>query len=185
MRRAILVLTLAVALLAPVAQGFIRSPQLKAVASVFAERPVSVRCYEADEDDSPYGQGAWGYVTVPTAQTHYEALDSRLCVGALNVNDPSLPVWQRSLGVLVLTHEAYHLRRWGASGDEGKVECKAIRHWHVAAHLLGASDATIDELWPWTLAVHYRLTDYIDPLTGNRPYADPGCVVPPLWEPPA
>ena len=181
---AVLVIALTLFLAWP-AQGFTRPIALKPVASVFAGRTVNVRCYDADEEDSPYGMGAWGYVAVPTAQQHYEALDSRICAGALNVNDVSLPVWQRSLGILVLTHEAYHLRKWGGSGDEGKVECKAIRHWHVAAQLLGASPATMDELWPWTLAVHYRLTDYIDPLNGNKPYDDPACNVPDLWTPPS
>jgi hypothetical protein len=37
-----------------------------------------------------------------------------------------VPAWQQALGVLVLTHEAFHLRHWRFRRNEGKVECQAL-----------------------------------------------------------
>lgn len=164
------------------AKSFHIALSLNGVASAIAGRPVNVRCY-GDEPQSPAEYGAWGYVEVPTGKQQWEALDERLCAGASAPNS-DLPDWQRALGVLVLTHESYHLRRWGGAGDEGKVECKAIRHWKTSMRLLGATEATVNDLWPWTLAVHYRLTDYVDLRTGERPYYEAGCDTPKLWDPP-
>jgi hypothetical protein len=163
--------------------SYTESMPLASVASTFAQRPVAVRCYEPLEDDSPSGEGAWGYVIQPLGWASFLALDERLCEGALNVNNSALPIWERALGVLVLTHESYHLRRWGAAGNEAKVECRAIRHWRVSAKMLGASDAAIDEIWPFALASHYHLTEFML-ADGTRPYYDENCVVPPLWSPP-
>lgn len=166
----------------PPAKATTRSPALDAFASKFAMRPVAVRCYEAVEKDSPWGYGAWGYVMKPTGKARFTAIDSRICAGFLNVNDTSLPRWQRALGVGVLTHEAYHLRRWGGNQNEAKTECKAVRHWKTAARIAGATEETVEDLWPTALASHYRLAEYVSWIDGSRPYYDPNCEVPPLFD---
>jgi hypothetical protein len=175
---------LAFLLFAPLASSRTTYPSLNAVASTFAMRPVSVLCYGADEPGSPYDLGAWGYVRKPLRKAHRAHLDADLCDGALDINGADTEVWQRALGVLVLVHESYHLRRWGAAGDEAKVECKAIRHVKVGARMLGASESTVEELWPFALASHYRLAEFRVWLTDERPYYDPDCDVPPLFDPP-
>jgi hypothetical protein len=114
-------------LLAIPANGYTRNQTLDAIASWLAMRPVGVKCYDELEDGSPWSHGAWGYVWKPVGKAKFMHLDDRMCEGALGVNDPELPVWKRALGVLVLTHESYHLRRWGAAANEAKVECKAGR----------------------------------------------------------
>jgi hypothetical protein len=97
-----------------------------------------------------------------------------LCAGAAAVNDPTLPLWQRATGALVLVHEAYHLRRWGGRWDEARVECRAIRHFRVGAELLGASPDVANELLPYALAAHQRM------VTLFPNYRAPNCRLP-LW----
>ena len=63
-----------------------------------------------------------------------------------------VPAWQRAAGVLVLVHEAYHVRRWAGRWNEAKVECRAIREFKKAAVLLGASRELANELLPSALA---------------------------------
>lgn len=178
----LLAATVAAALATP-GHAVRQRPRLAAVASVFAERPVRVKCYNPIEEESPAGFGAWGYVRKPVGSARYMHLDADACDGALRVNDPTIPAWVRALGVGVLIHEAYHMRRWGLAGDEAKVECAAIRHWKVGARMLGASDETVQTLWPWALAEHYELANYTDIFDGgSHPYRDDGCAVPPLVE---
>ena len=59
--------------------------------------------------------------------------------------------------MLVLVHEAYHVRRWAGRWDEAKVERRAIREFKKAAVLLGASRELANELLPYALAVHLRM----------------------------
>jgi hypothetical protein len=149
--------------------------RLDDAASWIAQRSVSVLCYAADEPGAPSQHGAWGYVWKPLGTATEVNLDGRLCRAILDVNSPGN---LRALGVLVLTHESYHLRRWGAAGDEGKVECKAIRHWKYTARRLGATEETIAFLWPAALKQHNRLARYRDWFTGEREYFEPSCRVP-------
>jgi hypothetical protein len=101
-------------------------------------------------------------------------LHPALCAGALAVADPGVPVWQRAMGVLVLVHEAYHLRRWAWRRNEARVECQAIRHFRVGARLLGASPELANELLPVALAAHARMVKLFPE------YNDPTCKLP-LW----
>jgi hypothetical protein len=171
-----------IALAAAAAAAAARHERLDAVASVFAMRPVAALCYTPGEKGNPDDFGAWGYVRKPLGKQAAEHLHPLVCAGALAVNDPLLPAWQRAAGVMVLVHEAYHLRRWGGAADEAQVQCNTVRHWKVAARLLGASEPTVAELWPAALAFHYRLTEFTNLWTGERDYYDAGCVVPPLYE---
>jgi len=175
---------LAFLVLAPTAGSYYKHNKLNEVASWIAMRPVEVFCYLDDEDEAPWTYGSWGYVDKPLGKQSYEALDFRLCEGAQNINDTNILKWQRALGVLALTHESYHLRRWGGAGDEAKVECKAIRHWRYTAQKFGATNEIIEDLWPLALALHYKLTNYVDydkNFNQIRPYYDPNCKVPPLF----
>lgn len=136
---------------------------------------------DEERGEVPGSLGVWGYVRIPTAKQRAEFVDAMLCDAARAVNDSSIPAWNRAMGVLVLVHESYHLRRWGAAGNEAKVHCQAIRHWRVGAALLGASDATITDLWPWALAAYYEEAN-LQPLFSleRHPYRDDDCKVPPL-----
>ncbi len=88
-----------------------------------------------------------------------------------------VPAWQQALGVLVLTHEAFHLRHWRYRKDEGKVECQALVNFRDAARRLGATAAQAEDLYPYALALH----DYKVKLFPQ--YRDSKCVIPP-WAPP-
>lgn len=169
------------ALLIPAtSMGEFQDQKLNAVASIFAQRPVVARCMEPDEQDSPDSLGAWGYVRVPAGKQTKEQLDADLCRAAQTLNDPSVSPYLRAMSVLVLVHESYHLRRWGGSGSEAKVECRAIRHWGVGARLLGATEETVAALWPYALAAHYEETNLVSWTTGEHPYRDDSCDVPSL-----
>lgn len=179
MKRLLLVLVL-LSLLASQAVAATTPESLSKVASTFAMRPVQTSCEEQGEKGSPYSLGAWGYVKIPTAKQTVEHIDADLCRAALAVNDSSLDPYVRAMGVLVIVHESYHLRRWGAAGSEAQVECQAIRHWRIGAMFLGATPETIAALWPWALAAHYEETNIFNIFTGTRPYRDDACDIPPL-----
>ena len=119
----------------------------------------------------PNPQRAWGYTDMVD---DYSVIDPTLCAGVLAVSDPTVPAWQRATGVLVLVHESYHLRHWKWRRSEGKVECRAIRHFTGAAQLLGASPELANDLLPSALAAHeWMVRQYPN-------YRDPGCK-PPEW----
>src|SRR6266540_2805996 len=174
-----LALGIAVVLLAaPVAFAYDRPTDLRRVASIFAMRDAEVRCPSSAEwiADPIWGTGpnpsrAWGSTDMIE---EYIVLHPALCAGALGVSDALLPLWQRATGVLVLLHEAYHVRHWKWRRNEGKVECQAIRHFTIGAQLLGASPALANELLPFALAAHARM------VTLFPEYRDRTCMLP-MW----
>ncbi len=155
-----------------------RNAELDRVASVFAMRSVGVKC--ATEEEDARLTYAWGYVLRPVGKQRFAHIQMELCAAAANVNSAEVPAWQRALGVKVLVHESYHLRRWGGAPDEAKVECQAIRHWKVAARLLGATEETVTLLWPYALGLYFEQAEYLDIFTGVRTYYDVNCVEPSL-----
>jgi hypothetical protein len=168
----------AVLLAAPPASAYDRPPLLERVASYFAMRPAEVRCPSTEEwasdpiwGTAPNPQRAWGYTDMLNDDI---VLQPTLCAGALTVSDPTLPAWQRATGVLVLVHEAYHLRRWAWRRSEAKVECQAIRHFTTGAQLLGASPSLANDLLPYALAAHARMVRLFPE------YRDRTCKLP-LW----
>ena len=179
MRCSILTLILIATVLtaAPPAVAYQRSNDLERVASVFAQRGAEVRCPSMDEWiadpiwGGPKQPRAWGYTNM--IKEHI-VLHPALCAGAMALDDPTLPLWQRATGALVLVHEGYHLRRWGGRCSEARVECRAIRHFRVGAELLGASPALANELLPFALAAHQRM------VTLFPTYRSPECRLP-LW----
>jgi hypothetical protein len=163
------------------ASAYDRPPLLERVASYFAQRPAQLRCPSMEEwtsdpiwGSAPSSQRAWGYTDM---LNDYIVLHPTLCAGALAVSDPALPAWQRATGILVLVHEAYHLRRWTWHRSEPRVECAAIAHFTSAAEQLGASPQLANDLLPYALAAHARMVR----LFPN--YRDRKCRLP-LWAPP-
>jgi hypothetical protein len=162
----------------PPASAYERPALLERVASVFALRSAEVRCPSMDEWTSdpiwgtdPNAQRAWGYTDMVD---EYIVMHPSLCAGAAAVSDQSLPPWERATGVLVLVHEAYHLRHWAFRRNEAKVECRAIRHFRTGAKLLGASPELANDLLPYALAAHDRMVRLFPE------YRDPTCRLP-LW----
>ena len=142
--------------------------QLERVASVFAQQPVTVAC--SNSADDPILLEAWGYVYLYDPVVH---TSEYLCNAAANVTDPSYGMAVRAIAVLVLTHEAYHLRKsWSDRGNEARVECKAIRHFRYAAMMLGASPELATQLRAYALAFHWHLAARIPE------YDQLGCKVP-------
>jgi hypothetical protein len=163
---------------APPASAYDRPALLEQVASVVAQRPAEVRCPSPEEwvGDPIWGVGpnpqrAWGYTDMVN---EYVVMHPSLCAGAEAVADGSLPPWVRATGVLVLVHEAYHLRHWALRRNEAKVECQAIRHFREGAKLLGASPELANDLLPYALAAHDRMVRLYPE------YRDPRCRLP-LW----
>ena len=170
-----------VSLVAPVASAYDKPPELQRVAAVFAMREAEVRCPSTEEwihdpiwGTDPNPSRAWGYTDM---LNDHIVLHPALCAGALSVADSGVPSWQRATGVLVLVHEAYHMRLWPSRRNEAKVECHAIRHFKVGARLLGASPELANELLPYALAAHARMGRLYPE------YRDDKCKVP-LWAPP-
>lgn len=95
-----------------------------------------------------------------------------VCEGARAVDDPRLSPAQRALGVLVLVHEALHVRRWRDRWVEAKVECQAIKRFTLGAVLLGASPELAAELLPYALAAHRQMGEL------SPQYLDPSCTLP-------
>jgi hypothetical protein len=162
----------------PPASAYDRPALLEQVASVFALRPAEVRCPSMEEwtgdpiwGTSPNPQRAWGYTDMVD---EYVVMHPSLCAGAEAVSDPWLPAWERATGVLVLVHEAYHLRHWAQRRNEGKVECQAIRHFTAGARLLGAPAELANDLLPYALAAHDRM------IRLYPEYRDSTCRLP-LW----
>ena len=162
----LVVATIAVAAVAAassvhIAFAYDRPPLIEHVASMFALRPVDMRCPTMEEwvgdpiwGDDPNPQRAWGY----TDMVHdFSVIHPLLCTGAAAVTDAGVPAWQRATGVLVLIHESYHLRHWSGRYSEAKVECQAIRHFRRGAELLGASPELANDLLPYGVAAHDRM----------------------------
>jgi hypothetical protein len=173
MRVAVVVaLAVAALLVAPPAAAYDTPTPLNEVAHVYSLGVGEVRCpSEPEWNADPYSTSfGWGYTN---ERLDYSVLAPQICEGALHVGGSSTPLWQQAAGVLVLVHEAFHLRHWRFRRDEGRVECQAIVYFTEAATKLGASNEQADELYPYALALHLRLAQLF------FQYRDPHCVVPP------
>jgi hypothetical protein len=132
-------------------------PSLDSLASYWAQRPIKIDCPE-DWTDDPEAQGTWGYTFLFSDEAR---VDPMLCDAALAVNQDKVgttPDWQIALSVLVITHEALHLRNWKWNADEGRVECKAIRSWPESFLMLSNWNLpAFRQAMPYALAEHYQL----------------------------
>ena len=166
---------LIVLVFAPNAIAYETPRTLAEVAHVYSLGVGEVRCASRAEWDADFASSVgWAYTNI---RDEYAVLGPAVCEGALNVGTANVPPWQQALGALVLTHEAFHLRRWRFRRNEGKVECQAIVYFKDAAQRLGATMAEAEDLYPYALALHAHQVRLFPA------YKDPKCVIPP-WAPP-
>lgn len=166
---------LALLALTATARAYDAPPRLTEVARVYALGIGEVRCSSSAEWDA-HVASSFG-MAYTNLRDDYAVLAPPVCEGALGVAAPDVPLWQQALGVLVLTHEAFHLRHWRFRRDEGKVECQAIVYFKDSAERLGATRPQAEALYPYALAWHARQVRLF------TRYRDPKCVIPP-WNPP-
>jgi hypothetical protein len=171
-----MLLSLVVALvLVPGATAYELPRNLNDVARVYSLGVGEVRCPSGEEWAADWASSfGWAYTDV---RLDFTVLGPVVCAGALGVGNADVPPWRQALGVLVLTHEAFHLRHWRFRRNEGKVECQALANFRDAARRLGATAAQAEDLYPFALALHgYKVRLF-------PAYRDPTCVIPP-WAPP-
>jgi len=164
MRRILAVAAASFALFIPVAGAEWYGAPLDALASHFASRPIKVLCRNEVED--PWMVFAWGYVNLPLDTQTDTKVHEKACLGALAVDldVPEIPDWQKVLGVEVIVHEAFHLKRTRNAGSEKITECRAFRNYDRGLRLLGAEPTVVDRLMPLAIGRHYwfvhELPDY-------------------------
>lgn len=145
-----------------------RQESLDRVASVFAMRPVTISCSRVSEDFNL--SDSWGYTYLISDEA---TLRQALCD---SISSSRAPLWKQAVGILVLTHESYHMRLWDLRADEAAVECKAIRHFTVSAAMFGYTPEKIELLKPWALMAHWRIA-------AKAPqYHSKTCKVPNPWK---
>lgn len=173
MRRLLALAAVIFLLVAAEASAYANYPELDATASWLAQRPVEVRCLTQDEADvdpaiAYHGASAYVDVTADDRPSDYAVFAPGLCEKLAALTDGS---WRgrytlSSLGwaVLVITHEAGHLRGWGWWRNEAKTNCWALRHIRYTALRLGASDDLAYGIRSWAVwwyrhqPPHYRLS---------------------------
>ena len=171
-----ILLSLVVALVfVPSATAYEVPRDLNEVAHVYSLGVGEVRCPSRAEWDEDWASSfGWAYTNV---REDYTVLGPVVCAGALSVGRADVPAWQQALGVLVLTHEAFHLRHWRFRRNEGKAECQALANFRDATQRLGATAEQVEDLYPYALALHeYKVRLFPQ-------YRDLKCVIPP-WAPP-
>lgn len=147
--RACLVLSVVAAVLAAPAVAYYNDHGLDGIASRLAGKKVQVRCLEQEEFDPAIASGASGYVEgffgpggrwYPKTWTVFAhgICEDLLAIAAEDLSGVLFEdaVW----AVLVITHEAGHLKgaRW--SGDEARTHCWALKHMRSALNQLGVRD---------------------------------------------
>lgn len=165
-----------VALCLPLAASGYETPRtLNDVAHVYSLGVGEVRCPSPAEWKADWAS-SFGYAYT-NVRDEYTVLSPDVCSGALGVGSTTVPDWQQALGVLVLVHESFHLRRWRWRRNEGKVECQALVYFREAAVRLGASPEHAASLYAYATALHaYKVRFFPQ-------YRDPSCRVA-LWAPP-
>jgi hypothetical protein len=134
-------------------------PELNALASYWAQRPITIECPE-DWATDPWATGTWGYTFLGADEA---TVDPSLCEAALELADSAGAQrknedWRAALSVLVITHEALHLRYWKWNANEARVECRAIRSWPESFLMLSNWNLpAFRQAMPYALAEHYQL----------------------------
>lgn len=146
--------------------------EIERVASVIAMRPTRVRCPSSEEAQwDGTLQGAWGYAFLLADEITLAPLICRRLEQMID-GDWSSPPATYGLALLVLIHEAYHIRDWDLRRNEAAVECRAIRHIAAAAGLLGVSGERLPTLRMGAQLYHWRL------VRRNEEYYSARCKVP-------
>lgn len=181
MRLLVLVIVL-LALLAGTARASTTYPELDAVASWLALRPVEVRCLTQEESDADMNIAIWGaaaYVDVIDGRpSDYAVFSYGLCEKLLSIIDGS---WRyrytlSSLGwaVLVIAHESGHLRGHDWWLSESRTNCWALRHVRYTALRLGVSDDLALGIRSWALWWYLHQPPEYQLEGCNLPSLDPG-----------
>jgi hypothetical protein len=157
------------------AGAYERSARLNAVAAVYSLGVGEVRCPAPAEWNADFAS-SFGYAYT-NMRDDYAVLSPLVCAGATGIGSTQVPRWQQALGVLVLVHEAFHLRHWRWRRNEGKVECQAMVYFREAAVRLGATEDEAYELYAYAIALHlYKVKLFPE-------YRDPACRFA-MWAPP-
>jgi hypothetical protein len=150
--------------------------RLDEAAVFFSHRHPTILCpstLDWDEDPLVLSQAAPEHVLGYTRMFRDEiVLAPDVCEGARGAADSRLRPEERAAGILVLVHEALHVRRWKNRWVEAKVECLAIRDFTLGAVLLGATPEEAAELLPYAVAAHRQMGEL------SPQYADPACRLP-------
>ncbi len=157
------------------ASGYDTPTTLNEVALVYSLGVGEVRCPTDEEWGGDVGS-TLGYAYMQTGR-EYAALSPVVCRGALGVATAEVPDWQQALGVLVLVHESFHMRRWRWRRNEAKVECQALVHFREAAVRLGATPEHAHALYAYALVLNAYQSSV------QPQYRDRSCRVAP-WSPP-
>ena len=173
--RPLVLIVLATLVLVGAAQAYERPANLNEIAAFYSLGVGEIRCPSQREWDADFAS-SFGY-----AYTHmlddYSVLSPLVCAGVLGVGNTDVPDWQQALGVLVLVHESFHLRRWRWRRNEGKVECQAMVYFKEAAVRLGASAEHAHSLYVDAMALHMHKVSLFPQ------YRDRACKLT-LWAPP-
>jgi hypothetical protein len=148
--------------LAPSGQSYATDPHIAAFVQVFANgTPAQVRCPDSFEEwsfdlgDPVDAQDVYGRTFTRTAVVEFR---SDLCPILDDLVSSTADDSTKALAVLSLVHESYHVRRWSWRLDEARVECEAIRHFRVGVRVLGGSQQLADQLFPFALSWHEKIT---------------------------
>lgn len=190
MRRALAVL-LALAALAAAAPAIAgpawsSSPVVDETTRWLAMRKVvHVRCQTVSESAADFTIAVFGATAYVEGWTdrwgnwhpgRYAVFSHGICetIDALAAGDASgYSLHDLAWAVLVLTHEAGHLRGHRWSADEARTECWAIRHVGYVAHRLGVVDSAARRLLvAAAVDIHENELD--------ESYQLPGCELPPI-----
>lgn len=150
--RSLALVVLTTLVLAGAAQAYERPAKLNEVAASYSLGVGEIRCPSQREWDADFAS-SFGYAYTNMLDD-YSVLSPLVCAGALGVASNDVPDWQQALGVLVLVHESFHLRRWRWRRNEGKVECQAMVYFKEAAVRLGASGEHAHSLYAYAIALH-------------------------------
>lgn len=170
----LLVAVLVALFLAAPAAAWVDNPVLDETASWLAGRPVTVHCLtRAEEAADGIMAQAYGYVMFTVAgPDDYMTVGHDVCGPLLrwlkdrvrNVREGKL-----ALAIMVLTHEAGHLR---GMFNEARTQCWAVRHVRYVAEHLGFNDK--EARWLRDLALRFDAAH-------NRQFPEydlPGCARP-------
>ena len=137
-------------ILASGASGYATYPKLDETASWLAQRSVEVRCLTEEETSTDvnialFGASAYVEITPEGKPSDYTVFEHGLCEKLLALYSNTWYGTYTLKGIawalLVITHEAMHMRGWPWWKDEARVNCWAIRHTRYTALHLGAADA--------------------------------------------
>lgn len=168
-------LALLALLLAPSAHAEQLS-RLDDAAVFFSHRRPTILCpttLDWTEDPLVSSQAAPERVLAYTQMFRDEiVLSPEVCEGTRGAADPRLRPEERAVGILVLVHEALHVRRWKNRWVEARVECLAIQDSTLGAVLLGVTPEEAADLLPYAVAAHKQMGEL------SPQYADPACRLP-------